>query len=248
MFYYPLLCITTFAFGIAATPGYSDIYYQSVSLKTVNGMTVLDKVYGPWHSIYLYYLLLYYAMIIGAIIIASRKNKLKTKIHASILAMAVTVNILVWLMEQIVSIKFEFLSVSYIVCGLFLFSLELLFQSESLNGVLQEQDKVDNTITTDVSNTQSDDVVNTELDIINPDKSAEDEVTEQREYFISQLGTLTPTEALIYNHYLSGKNTKEIINLLNIKESTLKYHNRNIYSKLGVSTRRQLLDIARTLK
>ena len=29
-----------------------------------------------------------------------------------------------------------------------------------------------------------------------------------------------------------------------IKENTLKYHNRNIYSKLGVSSRKQLLQIA----
>ena len=31
---------------------------------------------------------------------------------------------------------------------------------------------------------------------------------------------------------------------LSIKENTLKYHNKNIYSKLGISSRKQLLEIA----
>ena len=42
--------------------------------------------------------------------------------------------------------------------------------------------------------------------------------------------------------------TKEIMNSLNIKENTLKYHNRNIYGKLGVSSRKQLMEIAAALK
>ena len=31
---------------------------------------------------------------------------------------------------------------------------------------------------------------------------------------------------------------------MSIKENTLKYHNKNIYSKLGVSSRKQLIEIA----
>ena len=35
---------------------------------------------------------------------------------------------------------------------------------------------------------------------------------------------------------------------LNIKESTLKYHNRNLYGKLGVSTRKELLELHKHIK
>ena len=35
---------------------------------------------------------------------------------------------------------------------------------------------------------------------------------------------------------------------LEIKENTLKYHNKNIYAKLGVSSRKQLVMIASLLK
>ena len=35
---------------------------------------------------------------------------------------------------------------------------------------------------------------------------------------------------------------------LNIKENTLKFHNKNLYGKLGVSSRKQLLEVYRAIK
>lgn len=69
-------------------------------------------------------------------------------------------------------------------------------------------------------------------------------VLEDYEFFLCNLGTLSPTEYKIYELYLSGKTAKEIVNILGIKENTLKYHNKNIYSKLGISSRKQLLRFA----
>lgn len=64
------------------------------------------------------------------------------------------------------------------------------------------------------------------------------------EMFLKHLHFLTPTEREIFQFYLNGKSAKEILELLNIKENTLKYHNRNIYDKLGVSSRKELLRYA----
>lgn len=69
-------------------------------------------------------------------------------------------------------------------------------------------------------------------------------IPEEYNYFISNLQSLTPTESRIYELYLSGKSAKEIMELTDIKENTLKYHNKNIYSKLGISSRKQLLRFA----
>ena len=63
---------------------------------------------------------------------------------------------------------------------------------------------------------------------------------EQKELFISGVKKLTPKESIIYNCYLQGKKTKEIMKELEITENTLKYHNKNIYGKLGVTSRKQL--------
>ena len=43
---------------------------------------------------------------------------------------------------------------------------------------------------------------------------------------------------------MDGKTAAEILESMAIKQTTLKYHNRNIYSKLGVSSKKQLLNYA----
>lgn len=62
--------------------------------------------------------------------------------------------------------------------------------------------------------------------------------------FLQGINTLTPTESKIFAYYLSGKSVKEILSIAAIKESTLRYHNKNIYSKLGVNSLKQLLRYA----
>lgn len=59
---------------------------------------------------------------------------------------------------------------------------------------------------------------------------------------------LTPKEREIFQMYADGKSTKEIQELANITLNTLKYHNRHIYDKLGVSSRKQLLMYATLIK
>ena len=66
--------------------------------------------------------------------------------------------------------------------------------------------------------------------------------------FLNNLKTLTPTEQLVFEHYLGGKSAKEIMAILDIKETTLKYHNRNIYDKLSVSSRKELLRYAALMR
>ena len=70
---------------------------------------------------------------------------------------------------------------------------------------------------------------------------------EAREFFAAGLETLTPTEREVYEGYLAGETTKELMQRLNIKENTLKFHNKNLYGKLGISSRKQLLEIAASL-
>ena len=62
--------------------------------------------------------------------------------------------------------------------------------------------------------------------------------------FLHGVGTLTPTERRIFAYYLSGKSVRDILAIASIKESTLRYHNKNIYSKLGVNSLKQLLRYA----
>lgn len=62
--------------------------------------------------------------------------------------------------------------------------------------------------------------------------------------FCDHLSSLTPKEHEIFDLYLEGKTGREIQELLGINPNTIKYHNRNIYDKLGVHSRKDLLKYA----
>lgn len=68
------------------------------------------------------------------------------------------------------------------------------------------------------------------------------------ENFKNGLSMLTAKEQEVFNFYMQGKTVKEIIATLGLKESTVRFHNKNIYSKLGVHSLKQLLRYAAVLK
>ena len=125
----PLMCLGVAVFFVAASPGYLDIYYKDVSLVTVNGVSVLDKEYGSWHVLYLFYLIGYFALMIAIVIHATVKKKMSSTAQAIMLLAAVFVNICVWALEQMVEIEFEFLSVSYIISELFLIATYIMMRN-----------------------------------------------------------------------------------------------------------------------
>lgn len=83
----------------------------------------------------------------------------------------------------------------------------------------------------------------TEIDRLAYDRKKEVD-PEEYKIFLEGIGTLTPTENKIFQYYLEGKTVKEIVAICAIKESTVRYHNQNIYGKLGVNSLKQLLRYA----
>lgn len=217
-------------FLVAASPGYLNIYYKEVSLEVIDGVSVLDKEYGPWHCLYLFYLLAYFAVMIATIVYVTLRRRVPSNKHAVILAVAVFVNIGVWLLEQLIKVDFEFLSISYIISELFLLSLYLMLQEYGEPGA---QTRKENPAFPEATAP------------VTASEEAENEAPEALPFQkFPQLSLLTPTERTIFDLYLEGRSTKEVMKALNITENTLKYHNKNIYGKLGVSSRKQLLGIA----
>lgn len=232
-----LIGLSCSMFLIAASPGYLNIYYKEVSLVITDGVAMLDKKYGVLHSLYLYYLLGYFGAMIASILYARFTKRVKSSIHAVLLLMSVFVNIGVWLMEQFVKIDFEILSVSYIVTELFLLGISFLLQDKKIQNIF--------TFTADDSIQETN--VSNEVNL-NSCVETYDELSEKYKYLVSKLHTLTPTEKQIYELYVSGKQIKEVKEILFISDNTLKYHNRNIYSKLGVSSRKELIEVSLAAK
>ena len=217
-----LLGVGIVIFLITATPGYLDIYYKDATLTTVNGVSVLNKVYGPWHLSYLVYLFVYFGGMIFIIMASAIKKTARASVRPVILAFAVGINIGVWLLEQLVKIDIELLSISYIITELFLLGLNL---------IIQEEEKAPLSIPTTPSSAYEETQKLTEES--SKPNAAE---LEKVRFFINGIDSLTAKERNIFNLYLDGKSTKDILSEMNIKENTLKYHNKNIYSKLGVSS------------
>lgn len=160
-------------------------------------------------------------------------KRLDSPAHAVILVAAVFVNIGVWLLEQLVRLDFEFLSISYIISELFLLGLYLM---------LQEQESPSPAF---IEPTEEE--ASAEPESEKASAPGEQLFTEQCRFFAASLPGLTPTERAIYDFYIAGASTKEVMKSLNIKENTLKYHNKNLYGKPGVSSRKELMRLAKNL-
>lgn len=67
---------------------------------------------------------------------------------------------------------------------------------------------------------------------------------ESYQMFMENIGTLTKKERQIFDMYISGFSAKDIVETSGITENTLKFHNKNIYGKLGISSRKEMLMFA----
>lgn len=236
-----LFAVALVVFLIAASPGYLDVYYKEVTLERVNGATVLRKVYGLLHRIYLYYLLGYFTAMIAIVMGAVTKGRLESGVYSAMLIIAVFVNIGVWLLEQLVKIDFECLSVSYIISEMFLLGLSVL---------MKEHERLKTAIADHETRKSM------PAAAVYPEDSRESELAEELSeeseedfaQYLRGLDALTVTERAVFAMYVAGRSTKEIMSELNIKENTLKFHNKNIYGKLGVSSRKQLISVYKKLK
>ena len=222
-----LIGISTAAFLLAASGDWLGLYYRSVEIVTVNGMTRLIKDYGPLHILYTVYLLSYVALMVVIIHCASKKQWLTSPKYTMLLLVAVLLNIGVWAVEQAVDIDFEFLSVSYIVTEIMLL---LIYGMLRDYGIVQPGGSL---------------VSVQMLTQLNSRNGAVGELPTGMEdlfrSFVEKVKTLSSAERRILNYYIEGHDTADIPDLAFISIHTVKKHNRSIYQKLGVASRDELM-------
>ena len=235
---YMLLSLATVVFLIAASPGYLPIYYKDVSFEIVDGVATLVKDYGPLHVLYLIYLLGYFGAMIATIVHATLKDKIDSLAYAVIIAIAVFVNLGVWMIEQLVEIDFEFLSISYIISECFLLGLHFM---------MAEAEKLKLSLITN-QETPPPEAPTAQLpeEVLQPDLDQFEQ--EKLDIFLAGREQLTRKEQELFDCYVAGLTTDVIMEQLNIKENTLKFHSKNLYSKLGVKSRKQLVELHKRTK
>ena len=222
-----LFGISVAVFSLAASGDWLGLYYRSVSLESINGMTHLVKEYGPLHVVYALYLLGYMLLMAGTIVCASAKKKLVSPKYTLFLLVAVLLNMGVWLVEQLMHVDFEFLSVSYIVTAVLLL---LIHGVLSDYGLIQPGGSLVSVQMLTQLNTRQ----------MNPGAlppSMEDMFCS----FSQKVQTLTAAERRILNYYIAGHEIAEVPELAFVSIHTVKKHNRSIYQKLGIASRDELI-------
>ena len=222
-----LSIISTAAFALAASGDWMGLYYRAVSLETVNGTTRLVKEYGPLHSLYALYLVLYMGIMVGIIARSARTKRLASPKYTLFLFTAVMLNMGVWLVEQIIDVDFEFLSVSYIATEVLLL---LIYGMLCDYGIVRPE--------TGILSVQLLTQLNTRQVQPNALPSGMEDLLQ---HFTQRAKTLSAAERRILNYYIDGYETADIPELAFISIHTVKKHNRSIYQKLEVASRDELM-------
>lgn len=222
-----LVCISVAVFLLAASGDWLGLYYRSVSLENINGMTHLVKEYGPLHGVYAVYLLCYLLMMIGVIAYAAKEKRLVSEKYTLFLLVIVLLNVGVWLVEQLMAVDFEFLSVSYIVTAVLLL---LIYGILSDYGIIQDSGSLVSVQMLTQLNTHQ----------VNPGELPPN-MEEMFRSFAEKVKTLSSAERRILNYYINGHEIAEIPELAFVSIHTVKKHNRSIYQKLDIASRDELM-------
>ena len=222
-----LVGISIAIFSLAASGDWLGLYYRSVSLEKINGMTQLVKEYGPLHILYGLYLLSYMLMMVGIVLYAFKSKRLDSPKYTLFLLVTVLLNLGVWLVEQLMPVDFEFLSVSYIVTAVLLL---LIYGMLCDYGIIQSSGALVSVQMLTQLNTHQ----------INPGQLPPN-MEEMFCRFAEKVKTLSAAERRILNYYIAGHEISELPELAFVSINTVKKHNRSIYQKLEIASRDELM-------
>ncbi len=219
--------ISVAVFALAASGDWLGLYYKSVELVTVDGLTCLKKEYGPLHNLYALYLLAYVVYMLAVILYAAKTKRLTSPKYILFLLLTVLLNVGVWLVEQLVDGRFEFLSVSYMVTAMLLL---LIYTMLCDYGIIQPSGSLVSVQMLTQLNTGQ----------VNPG-SLPPSMEQMFRSFAEKAKTLSSAEQRILRYYVEGHDIGKIPDLAFISINTVKKHNRSIYQKLEISSRDELM-------
>ena len=222
-----LVGISIAFFALAASSDWMGLFYKSVSLTNINGVTHLIKEYGPLHCLYAVYLASYVMIMLLIIAYAAKTKRLSSPKYTLFLLVAVLLNVGVWLVEQAIDEEFEFLSVSYIVTAVLLL---LIYNMLCDYGIIRPEMGVLSVQMLTKLNTRQ----------VDPG-ALPSGMEEMFSDFAEKAKTLSSAERRILNYYIDGHDIADIPDLAFISIHTVKKHNRSIYQKLGIASRDELM-------
>ena len=211
-------------FAVIASSPMLPLYYKSVDIEMIDGAAKLVKEYGVLHPVYLFYLLGYFASMIGTIIHSVRKKKIGKPKLAGFIAAIVCGNLVIWLFEKMVRWEYEFLSVTYIISEFLLLSVYWMLQDYVHK----------NDIPKHVTHGEK-------VSVIFMDSRERAEKIKQIIASLPEGATLTARQVDILEGILEGKSRKEMAADLHLSENTVKMHTTSLFKILKVTSREEII-------
>ena len=211
-------------FAVIASSPMLPLYYKSVDIEMIGGAAKLVKEYGVLHPVYLFYLLGYFASMIGTIIHSVRKKKIGKPKLAVFIAAIVCGNLVIWLFEKMVRWEYEFLSVTYIISEFLLLSVYWMLQDYVHK----------NDIPKHVTHGEK-------VSVIFMDSRERAEKIKQIIASLPEGATLTARQVDILEGILEGKSRKEMAADLHLSENTVKMHTTSLFKILKVTSREEII-------
>jgi DNA-binding CsgD family transcriptional regulator len=210
-------------FAVIASSPMLPLYYKSVDIEMIDGAAKLVKEYGVLHPVYLFYLLGYFASMIGTIIYSVRKKKIGKPKLAGFIAAIVCGNLVIWLFEKMVRWEYEFLSVTYIISEFLLLIVYWMLQDyvyiNDIPKPVTHEEKVS---------------------VIFMDSRERAEKIKQIIAGLPEEATLTARQIDILEGILAGKSRKEMAADLHLSENTVKMHTTSLFKILKVTSREEI--------
>jgi DNA-binding CsgD family transcriptional regulator len=210
-------------FAVIVSSPMIPLYYKSVDIEMIDGAAKLVKEYGVLHPVYLFYLLGYFASMIGTIIHSVRKKKIGKPKLAGFIAAIVCGNLVIWLFEKMVRWEYEFLSVTYIISEFLLLIVYWMLQDyvyiNDIPKPVTHEEKVS---------------------VIFMDSRERAEKIKQIIAGLPEEATLTARQIDILEGILAGKSRKEMAADLHLSENTVKMHTTSLFKILKVTSREEI--------
>ena len=210
-------------FAVIASSPMLPLYYKSVDIEMIDGTAKLVKEYGVLHPVYLFYLLGYFASMIGTIIHSVRKKNIGKPKLAGFIAAIVCGNLVIWLFEKMVRWEYEFLSVTYIISEFFLLIVYWMLQDYVYKNDIPKSVAHDEKVA-----------------VIFMDSRERAEKIKQIIAGLPEGATLTARQIDILEGILAGKSRKEMAADLHLSENTVKMHTTSLFKILKVTSREEI--------
>ena len=211
-------------FAVIASSPMLPLYYKSVDIEMIDGAAKLVKEYGVLHPVYLFYLLGYFASMIGTIIHSVRKKKIGKPKLAGFIAAIVCGNLAIWLFEKMVRWEYEFLSVTYIISEFLLLIVYWMLQDYVYKNDIPKPVAHEEKVT-----------------VIFMDSRERAEKIKQIIAGLPEGATLTARQIDILEGILEGKSRKEMAADLHLSENTVKMHTTSLFKMLKVTSREEII-------